>query len=291
MIGTRKAGVFAVSEMGRSGKERRRQSDRRSAQQTVAVDRRVTGERRIAADRRLVADVTWETEPPAPTAVVEASLDVIAEHRRALADQIGRDVGQEVAALDYFLNVQPAPRRLTLARGAALEDAPDEALTDPVTRLFNRGFLDSVLTRELARCRRHGVMTSLALVELDDFRATNGRWGRAATDAALRGVADVIRRQLRTPDVACRYSTSTIAVVLPDTYRSGALLVADRIVAEVRHAFTTRRVDACPIALSVSVGVAWYGAMRCTRGDLLESAASALAQAKAGGGDRVVEAS
>jgi diguanylate cyclase (GGDEF)-like protein len=281
MIGQRKAGAFVSSEIGRSGEERRGQTDRREASAPVPIDRRSTGERRLFIDRRLAVAV----EPQRPSAAT-----AIDTHRRVLAAQVGRDVGEDVAALDYFLNIRPGAQHLTVIDRAELADVERRAMTDALTGLFNRPFLDSALKRELARCRRHGVMTSLVLIDLDDFKGTNDRSGRDAGEAALRGVAGVIRRQLRGADAACRRGDQ-FAVILPDTNRSGALLVAERILGEVRRAFAARRVDGCPIALTVSVGVAWFGAMCSTRGELLEAAELALQFAKAGGGDRVAEAS
>jgi diguanylate cyclase (GGDEF)-like protein len=284
MIGMRKAGAFVASEIGRSGGERRNGKQRRQAGPPVAVDRRTPSERRMTPDRRLVAAAAEEpVEAPAP-------LDAIAAHRCALSAQVGRDVGQEVASLDYLLNVRPGSQHPTVIDRAALADIEFRAMTDALTGVFNRGFLESTLKRELARCRRHGVMTSLVMVDLDDFKDTNDRWGHAVGDSALQGAADVIRRQLRAADAPCRYGGDEFAVVLPDTYRSGALLVAERIVTEVRRAFATRRIATCPLALTVSVGVAWYGATCSTRSELVEAADRALYQAKAAGGDCVAEA-
>ena len=189
-------------------------------------------------------------------------------------------MGEEVAALDYFLNVRPgAPGPTPIESGG---------LTDALTGLFSRAFLDSALRRELARCRRHGVMASLLLIHLDDFEGVTDRWGDGAGDAALMAVAAAIRQELRAADLACRHGSDGFAVVLPDTYRSGALLVGERIVTEVRRAFE-RGVADCRLALTVSVGIAWYGAMCGTRGELFEAADRALYQAKAAGGDRVAE--
>jgi len=284
MIGQRKAGAFVSSEIGRSGVERRNQTDRRQASTPVATDRRAVGMRRRILDRRLLTPVA-EEPPPAPAVVA------IDAHRRVLSAQVGRDVGEDVAALDYFLNVRAGAQYLTDTDRAALADIERRAMTDTLTGLFNRAYFDSALKREMALCRRHGVMASLVLIDLDEFAATNDRWGHAAGDAALRGAADVIRRRLRAADVACRHGNDEFAIVLPDTYRSGALLVAERIATDVRRAFAGRRVAGCPLALSVSVGVAWYGAQCSTAGELLEAAAWALSLAKAAGGDQVAEAS
>jgi len=282
MIGERKAGAFVVSEIGRSGGERRGRKDRRQAAKPVANDRRAADDRRTVLDRRLVADVAEEPGDPPP------QLDAIVAHRCALSAQVGRDVGQEVASLDYLLNIRPGDQHPTVIDRAALADIEFRAMTDALTGLFNRGFLDAVLKRELARSRRHGVMTSLVLVDLDHFKDANDRWGHAAGDATLRGAADVIRRQLRAADAPCRYGGDEFAVVLPDTYRSGALLVGERIVTEVRRAFE-RGVGGVGLALTVSVGVSWYCAMSDTPEALLEAADRALYEAKAAGGDRVAE--
>jgi len=289
MIGQRKAGAFVASQIGRSGGERRGRKDRRQAANPVANERRAHGARRTVADRRLVADAV-EEPVEAPPSEAPPSLDAIAAHRCALSAQVGRDVGQEVASLDYLLNIRPGDQHPTVIDRAALADIEFRAMTDALTGLFNRGFLDAALRRELARSRRHGVMTSLVLVDLDNFKDANDRWGHAAGDSALRGAADVIRRQLRAADAPCRYGGDEFAVVLPDTYRSGALLVGERIVTEVRRAFQGGVNGARP-ALTVSVGVSWYGTMCSTHGELLEAADRALYEAKAGGGDRVAEAS
>jgi len=282
MIGTRTAGAFVASQIGRSGQERRTQTDRREASTPVPTDRRITAERRLFIDRRLAPPV--EPLHPSPATAIDT-------HRRVLSSLVGRDVGEDVAALDYFLNVQLGTKRPNVIDRAELADIERRAMTDALTGLFNRAFLDSALTRELARSRRQGVMTSLVLIDLDDFKGTNDRWGRDAGDAALRGVADVIRRQLRATDTACRRGGDEFAIILPDTHRSGTVLVAERIVGEVRRAFATRRIDGCPIAMTVSVGVAWYGTACSTRGELLEAAELALQFAQSGGGDRVAEAS
>ena len=178
-------------------------------------------------------------------------------------------------------------RRVTTFDTAGIETL---AMTDALTGLYSRGFLETDLKRELARCRRHGVMTSLVLIDLDDFKATNEQWGPEAGDAALRGIAAVIRKKFRAADAACRYGADEFAIVLPDTYRSGARLVAERIIEQVRREFVGGRVIGCPIALTASAGVAWYAASTPTQGTLVAVAKRALTEAKALGGDRVVEA-
>ena len=169
----------------------------------------------------------------------------------------------------------------------ALVDVQRAALADPLTGLFNRGFLESRIAQELARCRRQGAMASLVVVDLDDFGVANECFGRSICDAALLTVTEVIRRQLRAADVGGRFGGDEFALLLPDTYRSGALLVGERIVTEVRHQFASRPVAGCRLALTVSVGIASYSADCATCAPLLDAAARALYEAKLAGGDRV----
>jgi len=285
MIGQRTAGAFLVSELGRSGNERRSRADRRQASEATAVERRTTAERRIVPDRRLLTDLPAQSPGSA-----RSPLNEIDEHRHALSARVGRDVGHDVAALDYLLNVRPGTQRPTVIDSAELAEIERRAMTDPLTGLFNRGFFESVLTRELASCRRHDTGTAVLLVDLDDLKATNDRWGHGAGDAALRSVATVIRRQLRGADVPCRVGGDEFAIVLPDTRRSGALLVGERIVADVRDSFELG-IAGFRLALTVSVGVSWYSALCDTYDELLEAADTALYDAKAKGGDCVAEVS
>jgi diguanylate cyclase (GGDEF)-like protein len=312
MIGDGSTGALVVREIGRSKRERRRRVERRQTMASVPVERRTPGDRRVTLDRRSPSHATWEPvqvpaavqdSPPfadrlrrlvhleLPEPEAERHWRAIVQHRRQLSEGVGRDVGEAVATLDYCLNVSPQLVEPTVIERAALADIEHRAMTDGLTGLFNRGFLDSVLAHEIARCRRHGAMMSVALVDLDGFKDANDRAGHGVGDAALQAVGDLIRRGLRATDIPCRYGGDEFAIVLPDTYRGGALLVGDRIVAAVRRHFSKLPLVGCGIALTVSVGVAWYGAACATKTTLLVAADRALYEAKAAGGDGVALAS
>jgi len=308
MIGDARTGVFVARAMGRSMRERRRRAERRRMTASVPVERRAPGERRVTPDRRSPSHATWEPVQ-APAEVQESPpfadrlrrlvhLEVsepeaerhwraIVQHRGQLSESVGRDVGEAVATLDYCLNVSPQLVEPTVIERATLADIEHHAMTDGLTGLFNRGFLDSVLAHEIARCERHGAMMSVALVDVDGFKDANDRAGHGVGDAALQAVGDVIRRGLRATDFPCRYGGDEFAIVLPNTYRGGALLVGDRLVTAVRRHFSEAPLVGGGIALTVSVGVAWYGAACGTKTTLLVAADRALYEAKAAGGDGV----
>lgn len=334
MIGERKAGEFLVSDLGRSGKERRgstdrrRGADRRQSDQLVSTERRIGFDRRTLRDRRAsgqrreapsdsgsgAAATVSSTPPRAPRfspitfleqappfalrlqelahlelseAEAERQWRAIARHRRNLSDRLGREVGQAVATLDYFVNISPRLAQPTVIESATLEEIERNAMLDALTGLFNRRFLEASLQREAERCRRHRVKASLLMLDLDDLKATNDRFGHPAGDLALQAVGELIRRHLRAVDIPCRYGGDEFAVVLPDTDPSDAALAAERIRADAAQYFVGRRVGGCYLALTVSVGVATYGMGCATVEALLQAADHALYRAKATGGNRV----
>jgi diguanylate cyclase (GGDEF)-like protein len=319
MIGEERAGESGAMDAGSAGKERRSGADRRSGRRRQ-VEKAVPAERRLGFDRRTLRErrgmaarkggagliAGWATTPETsvpfasrlrqlaqldfPDAEAERQWRALARHRRNLADRVGRDVGDEVAMLDYFLNVNPRLTQPVIIEGAALAALERDALTDALTGLFNRRCLESVLTREVARRRRHGATSSVALLDLDGFKAANDRFGHGVGDAVLRALGELICRHLRAEDIPCRYGGDEFGVVLPDTDQSHARIVAQRIRADARTHFAEHAAGGRKVAVTVSVGVATFGPTCGTLHALLKAADGALYEAKAAGGDRVAVA-
>ncbi len=217
----------------------------------------------------------------------------IARHRRNLLERLGRDVGQEVATLDYFLNVSPRLAQPTVIETTALAAIEREAIVDPVTGLFNRGFFKSSLRREVERCRRHRVMSSLLLLDLDHFKATNDRFGHGTGALALQALGELMHRHLRAVDIPCRYGGDEFAIILPDTETPAALAVAERITADVNRHFRDVPLGGRRLGLTVSGGGVTFSAGggeeqgASPLETLVAAADRALYAAKAGGGARV----
>ena len=135
-----------------------------------------------------------------------------------------------------------------LEREVAARTAELERLsrTDPLTALHNRRALRAELDRELNRARRQSRPLSALYIDVDDFKRLNDREGHARGDEALVAVARALTDTLRTVDVAARLGGDEFCVLLPDTDRAHALIVAGRLADAVRAR--------CP--LTVSVGAA-----------------------------------
>ena len=161
------------------------------------------------------------------------------------------------------------------------------SVTDPLTGLFNRRFLEARAAEEIDRSRRYGTPLSLLVVDLDGLKAINDTRGHKAGDEALRAVARSLSEGARTNDVPARVGGDEFVVLLPHTARAEALVVGTRIASAV-----AQRADARGnVAIAVSVGVSELdGARTASLEALLAAADGALYDAKKAGGGRVVGA-
>ncbi len=101
--------------------------------------------------------------------------------------------------------------------------------TDPLTKLYNRRVLDEVLPIEFARANRYDHPLSLIMIDLDDFKPINDNYGHAAGDQILQAVGALIKNNLRRHDIGIRYGGDEFTIILPDTDRQQAQMVADKL--------------------------------------------------------------
>ena len=111
------------------------------------------------------------------------------------------------------------------ARNAAIRIST----VDPLTGLFNRSFFFAAVEREIARSARSGRGFCLLMMDLDELKLINDRYGHFEGDRVLRGVGGVIRAGVRRIDTAARYGGDEFVVVLPETDPTGAYVLAEKI--------------------------------------------------------------
>jgi two-component system cell cycle response regulator len=164
----------------------------------------------------------------------------------------------------------------------------EQSITDALTGLKNRRFFDERLHEEFRRAQRYGDYLSLIMIDLDEFKAVNDRYGHPAGDSVLRDAAGLIRTSIRDPDICARYGGEEFAVILPKTHMSGALAVAERVWRELgAREYPMPAVQAgapATVRVTASLGVAFYPSKDISSGELLlRFADQALYQAKRAG--------
>jgi diguanylate cyclase (GGDEF)-like protein len=183
------------------------------------------------------------------------------------------------------LRLQREERKALRARLAEL------AITDPLTGLYNRRHCEEILRSELARIRRYGGCCSVAMIDLDFFKAYNDSLGHLAGDALLRELAALLREHLRVSDVLARYGGEEFVLVMVNTPKADAIRVMERLRALVEQ-YPFRAGRAQPLGrLTVSVGIASCPDDGWEYEDLMRVADEALYAAKRLGRNQVRSAS
>lgn len=136
------------------------------------------------------------------------------------------------------------------------------SITDGLTGLINHREFYQQLRRELERARRYRHTVSLLLIDIDDFKKYNDRFGHLAGDLALRKISDLLRGCARATDVVARYGGEEFAVILPESTAVGALMLAERIKIEIaNHNFLPQVPGEVHLTASIGIYTADEGAV------------------------------
>ncbi len=184
-----------------------------------------------------------------------------------------------------------AVESVVLHLGSALQNAfryrqaRELALRDGLTGLLNHTGFQERLHEEVIRARSTQRPFTLILADLDDFKAVNDTYGHLEGDRLLQAFSALLRRSIRTTDVAARYGGEEFAVLLLGLRAEEALKIAERIRTAAR-AEPLVRIDAIPVSVTVSLGVAGFPDHATDPVELLRAADEALYRAKRNGKDR-----
>ena len=155
------------------------------------------------------------------------------------------------------------------------------SVTDALTGLLNRRYLEKRLIEEIQRSKRHRFPMSLMMLDVDEFKSYNDAFGHPAGDAALRIVAGVLQDILRGADVAARYGGEEFAILLPQTTSVEAATIAERLRQRIEHTEFPKR------QVTVSIGIASVSNDLETPADVIGAADHALYEAKNQGRNNV----
>jgi len=173
---------------------------------------------------------------------------------------------------------------IAIENGKLYRRAEQLAVTDDLTQVYNYRFLKMALRREVKRAARFAQNFSVLMVDVDNLKRYNDQNGHLRGSEVLRMVAQILVRDARSIDLVAKYGGDEFVIILPQTEREGARVLAERIKQSVE---TTAFPLVPPGVITVSLGLATYPQNGFTAGELLESADVALYGAKESGKNRV----
>jgi len=163
----------------------------------------------------------------------------------------------------------------------------EQAISDPLTGLYNRRYISEFLPRELARSGRNTAPVAVILLDLDRFKRINDSFGHEAGDLVLNSIGNLLKGKVRGSDIACRYGGEEFALVLPET----GLEAAERRAEDIRLSIWGLELSYEGKGLgrvAASFGIALYPEHAQDADGLLRVADMALYAAKGAGRNRVV---
>jgi diguanylate cyclase (GGDEF)-like protein len=158
---------------------------------------------------------------------------------------------------------------------------------DGLTGLYTHRYFQEALTKEIARAQRLGYPVSLMMIDIDRFKQYNDLFGHPQGDVALKEIAGVLKRSIRSYDLAARYGGEEMVLVLPQASPHRVLPLAERIRTAIAELPFRGASDSHRVQLTVSIGVAGLPAHAKTKSELIERADQALYLAKEEGRNRV----
>jgi diguanylate cyclase (GGDEF)-like protein len=161
------------------------------------------------------------------------------------------------------------------------------SITDALTGLLNRRYLEERLTEELNRSRRSQTPMSFVMLDIDDFKRYNDRNGHQAGDVALEITAQCLKSVLRSEDVAARYGGEEFSILLPQTSIEEANIIAQRLRQKIRNTQYPHGGSQPLGAVTVSIGVSSLTKVLDSPSTIIGAADRALYVAKSAGKNRV----
>jgi diguanylate cyclase (GGDEF)-like protein len=215
----------------------------------------------------------------------KSNWDKILQHHSLLEAKLERPVKLITAICDFFSEGSRKLRNPAMIELQTLEETKKVSYTDGLTGLFNRRFFDEALEGEIKRAIRNGGNFTLIFFDLDNFKNLNDTQGHQAGDLTLKRVAEILIAEKRTEDIACRYGGEELTLILPETQKINALVIAERIRQKVEE--TKLEFEGRSFGITLSGGVASYPLDAQNIKSLIHASDIALYQAKASGRNNI----
>jgi two-component system cell cycle response regulator len=166
----------------------------------------------------------------------------------------------------------------------------EAAITDALTGLFNRRYMETHLATLVEQAANRGKPIAVLILDIDFFKAINDGHGHDAGDDVLREFALRIRKSIRNIDLACRFGGEEFVIVMPETDMAVATVVAERLRRRIANEPFTIQGGSAQLDVTISIGIAGLDEPGDTAATILKRADEALYRAKRAGRNRVAPA-
>jgi len=183
--------------------------------------------------------------------------------------------------IPYFANLL----KLCLERINLYDKLQQLSISDSLTKIYNRRYFMLRFNEEFERAKKFKLNLSFLMIDIDFFKKVNDTYGHLVGDVVLREIARLIMESIREIDFAARYGGEEFSVILPETDKAGAIMVAERITSKISQ--ERIKVFDEVLTANVSIGAASFPQNTLYPDVLLETADKALYKAKLSGRNRV----
>ena len=207
----------------------------------------------------------------------------ILRHKYEISEKLGRNVGIHVATLDYYTNIKKSKINPKIVDAHEYADTASRAITDELTKAYNRRFFDEEFRRRFMRSRVSGVFFSFLMLDLDNFKVYNDTNGHIQGDLALIEAVRIFHTVCSWRDIVARYGGEEFAIMLHAQPLEQAIKTAEAIrQALYDYRFVNEHV--LPGGrMSISIGVTSYRDDMLSPTEMIEEADTALYRAKRAG--------
>jgi diguanylate cyclase (GGDEF)-like protein len=201
----------------------------------------------------------------------------ILEHKYKLSKKLDRNIEITVATLDYLTNIKCKIENPKLIGEAFIGKIAELSSSDGLTKLYNRSYLLTKIKEELKRYKRYKTTFSLMILDIDDFKKINDKYGHQKGDDILKKLGTILNNSRRDLDICARYGGEEFAIVLPHTDSNEAGMISERLRKKIEDYFKNEN------KITISIGVSNCPVSSISLEELIKKADEALYESKRSG--------
>ena len=178
----------------------------------------------------------------------------ITEHQIKLNKKLNRNTGIQVAILDYSMNINKTLKDPTIIEEAKITEMAHTAITDKMTQAYDKKFLFHDLQKEIEKTKRYGTKFSMLMIDIDNLKKINDKFGHIAGDEALKLLCEILMKNIRKSDTLYRFGGDEFLILIPVSTQ----LDAEKTSKKILEAINNTSLKKYNINISISIGVASF---------------------------------